>query len=98
MKSIVLIAALAALMNIPTASVAVAGGNSHGQQCDPGFHWGGPKVGCVGETLTDRGDIAAFDDHNADCKPGDTRVVWKDGVMPNGRHVKWKLEQKCTAD
>ena len=65
------------------------------QTCDAGFKWMGSKIGCVGETLTNREDVAAFDRPHTKCEPGTHVTVYKDGVMPNGRKVKWEIKQTC---
>ncbi len=71
--------------------------NSRG--CDPGFHYAGPAIGCVGQTLTDRAVVQAFDQHNAPpCTEGEKRTIKVPGVMPNGRHVTWDVVQTCHKD
>jgi hypothetical protein len=64
--------------------------------CDPGFHWAGPQIGCLGETIHNRAVLQAFDEKDAGCQPGEKRTIQKAGVMPNGRAVTWKVEQTCT--
>ena len=97
-------AMMALAFSLGTAAVvysgaAVAGGtDQHGpwaKGCDAGFHYAGPAIGCLGETITDRGILEAFDKPNAGCKPGEKRTIDAPGVMPSGRKVIWKVVQTC---
>lgn len=90
MKNIIFAAAMAAGCAF---GPAVQAGNA--QACDPGFHWAGPEIGCLGETITDRSVLQAFDEKNVDCKPGEKRKIKKSG-MKNGRLITWDVEQTCT--
>ncbi len=52
------------------------------------------KLGCMGETITDRELLREFDQRiEGGCVQGQTRVIWKNGTDSDGKPVRWQIKQ-----
>jgi hypothetical protein len=71
----------------------------HGERTCPEGTQPAGKLGCVGETITDREVLKAFDEHiEHGCVPGATRTIWKRGVDPQGRPYRLRVQQHAVCD
>jgi len=74
--------------------VGYGGGHRQGaRRCEPGTRPAG-SFGCVGRTITNRAETQVFDQRiKSGCVPGATRTIWKEGVDPQGRNVRYQVKQ-----